>query len=120
MSPALGLLMAGLCFAFNLAHYWVGGRLYAAERALHPRRSARWAVASEALQWLDYVVFAAVAFEAGVWEAALWCVLPSLVGAYLGEHRAIRKEWVDERIREKKRRLARWMRAALAPAEKSA
>lgn len=120
MSPALGLLMAGLCFAFNLAHYWVGGRLTTAERNLWPVTAGRWAVASEALQWLDFVVFTAVALEAGVRDAALWCVVPSLAGAYLGEHRAIRQEWIDARIREKKRRLARRMRAALAKAPEGA
>ncbi len=98
------LALAALCFAFNLAHYYVGGKLADAERALQDVTAAHWAAVAEALANIDSVVFIAVALDDGViYRAAAVSFLPACAGAWLGERRSVRENQIQQRLRKKRR-----------------
>jgi len=103
------VLLAVLCFGFNVLHYYIGSEQSDAERLLHARHAAWWATAAEALSNIDYVVFTAIALaDQSVVRASLVSFIPALIGAHLGEYRSVRKNWVTERTKaaEKAKRKA--------------
>ena len=95
--------LAALCFGFNYAHYAVGAQLDTAHRQLDVDRAGNWATLAEALSWLDYVIFAALALEDGIWVAVLATAIPSIIGARAGQRWSTKQDWVSERVKRAKK-----------------
>lgn len=99
------LVLAGLCFGFNLLHYYVGGKQAGAERELQDITAGNWAAAAEFLANLDFVVFMAVALDDGdIYRASAVSVLPACAGAWLGARRSVRENQIQQRLRKKRQR----------------
>lgn len=102
------LLLAGLCFCFSAAGYYIGAQQDDAEKELQDVTAANWAALGDALGSVDYYVFLVlVVLEPDLWWAAALTTAPaSAAGAWVGERWSVRQNWVRNRIRKAKKRAA--------------
>lgn len=85
-------------FAFTFIQTFVGAKQSVAEKELQAVRAAGWAGLAELLGWIDFAM---------AMTLSLWLAVPAILGAVVGEHWAVRQDYVRARIRRKQKRLAK-------------
>lgn len=87
-----------VAFGFTFAQYYVGARQSVAEKRLQAKQSAGWAGITELLGWVDFILAV---------QVSLWLAIPAVLGGVAGQYWSVKQEYVQARLRRKRKRLRR-------------